>query len=121
MAPEVVNPGSSSPYAVFTKLDSSGNLVPVKPLRANSTDSSAGDQFGQSVSISEKKIVVGAPWTTTRKEPTRGAAYVFVPDNNGDWHQQQKLTASDGTDQDQFGQSVSIDGNMIVVGSPYFG
>src|SRR5205807_8735779 len=114
-------PGSSSPYAVFTKLDADGNLTPAKLFRPNTADSSAGDQFGQSVSIYSNAIVVGAPLDDNAKGTDAGAAYVFVPDNNGDWHEQQKLVASDGITQDQFGKSVSISGNTIVVGSPYFG
>jgi hypothetical protein len=117
-------PGSSSPYAVYTKLDANGNLTSANLLRANPADSSAGDQFGQSVAVFGDKVVVGAPLDDNAKGTDAGAAYVFVRDKNlllGDWHQQQKLTASDGIDKDQFGQSVAMQGNMIVVGSPYFG
>src|SRR5205085_707492 len=73
-------PGSSSPYAVFTSLDANGNLTPAKLFRPNSADSSAGDQFGQSVAISGNKIVVGAPLDDNAKGTDAGAAYVFVPD-----------------------------------------
>jgi hypothetical protein len=51
-----------------------------------------------------------------------GAVYVFKSSpTNGHWNQQQKLIPSDGIDQDQFGESVAIEGNTIIVGSPYNG
>src|SRR5947208_11953407 len=105
------SPGSSSPY-VFACPSSFQNC---KTLRPNSGDGSAGDGFGQSVAVSGNKIVVGAPLDDNAKGTDAGAAYVFVRDNNGNWTQQQKLIASDGITRDQFGQSVSIQGNTIVV------
>ena len=84
-------------------------------------DGAPGDMFGYSVAIDGDKAVVGAPLNDNAKGTDAGAAYVFVRGSNGTWTQQQKLIASDGIDQDHFGQSVAIDGNMIVVGSPYFG
>ena len=37
--------------------------------------------------------------------------------SNGVWSEQQKLTASDGAASDQFGISVSIDGDTAVIGA----
>jgi len=45
----------------------------------------------------------------------RGARYPVVVDP---WIQQGELTAADGAAQDQFGNSVAISGNTVVVGSP---
>ena len=45
-----------------------------------------------------------------------GSAYVYVR-SNGVWTEQQKLTASDGAVDDYFGYSVSIDGDMAVIGA----
>ncbi|MBR58128.1 MAG: hypothetical protein CMH54_08920, partial [Myxococcales bacterium] len=45
-----------------------------------------------------------------------GAAYVFVR-SGGVWTQQQKLIASDGSFADQFGESISISGDTLVVGA----
>jgi len=47
-----------------------------------------------------------------------GSAYVYVR-SNGVWSEQQKLTASDGAERDNFGFSVSISGNTAVIGAPY--
>jgi hypothetical protein len=51
-----------------------------------------------------------------------GAAYIFV-NTGSSWLQLQKLTASDGTTNNEFGQSVAIssDGSTILVGAPYNG
>ena len=45
-----------------------------------------------------------------------GSAYVYVR-SNGVWSKQQKLTASDGSENDRFGYSVSIDGDTAVIGA----
>ncbi len=77
-------------------------------------DSVADDNFGWSVAISGETIVVGA---FDLNEADQGSAYVFVR-GGSIWNQQQKLTASGGSITDQFGISVSIDGDTVVVGSP---
>ena len=50
-----------------------------------------------------------------------GSAYVFTRDTAGDltsgWTQVAKLTASDGAADDNFGSSVSIDGDTMVIGA----
>jgi hypothetical protein len=84
-------------------------------LQAN--DSAAGDLFGQGVALSGYTAVIGAP-ANDEKGPDAGAAYVFVRDANGQWSQQQKLTASDGQANDIFSyDAVAIYGNTIVVGA----
>lgn len=80
------------------------------------THPSGGDQFGFSVTISGDTAVVGAPSGIDGL----GAAYVFVKPARG-WGkmiQTATLTASDEMAYDEFGASVSIDGNTVVVGSP---
>ena len=76
-------------------------------------DSATDDHFGWSVAISGETAVVGA---YDLNEVDRGAAHVFIR-NGLTWIQQQKLTASDGTVTDQFGSSVSISGDTVVVGA----
>ena len=83
------------------------------------------DRFGRSVAIDGDTIVVGAHQPTyqdggeTIKQP--GAAYVFTkPDTgwaNSPGTETAKLTASDRTDGDQFGFSVAVDGDTIVIGA----
>ena len=82
-------------------------------LTAN--DGAAGDYFGMSVSIDGDYALIGAYWEDQRGT-NAGAAYVFVRSGTS-WSQQAKITASDGAAYDDFGWSVSIDGDYAVVGS----
>ena len=49
-----------------------------------------------------------------------GAVYVFNRNHGGanNWGEVQKLVAADGAGSDEFGQSASISGPIIVVGAP---
>jgi hypothetical protein len=78
-------------------------------------DGQAGDLFGTSLAISGDVIVVGAV-DAHDKGPQSGAAYVFRYNKAwGAWFQQQKLTASDGKAEEEFGRSVAISGGVILV------
>lgn len=77
------------------------------------SDAAVGDQFGCSVSVSGNTAVVGAQ----AKNYSRGAAYVFVR-SGAVWSQQQVLAASDGGAGGQFGASVSVSGDTLVIGAP---
>jgi hypothetical protein len=81
------------------------------------SDGAAGDKFGHSVAISEDTIVVGS-YNDDTAFSNGGSAYVFVR-NGTTWTQQQKLTPSDGTAGDEFGNAVGITGEAIVVGSHF--
>ena len=75
--------------------------------------------FGRSVSISGNLAIVGAN-NARRGEhlPPHGAAYIYhTTDDGASWSQSSKLTASDGEGGDFFGDSVSISGNLAIVGS----
>jgi len=74
------------------------------------------DNFGQAVGISGETVVVGAHNDDIGGISNQGSAYVFVR-AGAVWSQQQKLTASDGTEADRFGFSVGISGETIVVGA----
>ena len=74
-----------------------------------------GDFFGISVAVDEDTIVVGAQGD----ESDQGAAYVYTKPNTG-WvttSTAAKLTASDGAANDEFGESVAVSGNTVVVGA----
>src|ERR1035437_5798327 len=76
------------------------------------SDGASGDSFGNSVGVSGDTAVIGNGQTNYRP----GAAYVFVR-SGGVWSQQQELSASDGVAYDSFGQSVSVSGDMAVIGA----
>ncbi len=79
-------------------------------------DGAPSDLFGISVSISGNTAVVGSFFDDDNGSNS-GSAYVFTR-AAGVWTQQAKLLAADGTADDQFGNSVAIDGDTIVVASP---
>ena len=80
-------------------------------------DGIANGGFGYSVSISGNTAVIGAPWDND-KGFISGSAYVFTRSGTT-WIQEAKLLASDGEGGDQFGHSVSISGDTIVMGAPF--
>lgn len=84
-------------------------------------DGIPGDEFGVSVAISGKTVVVGARLDTeTEKGLSRsGSAYIFVRSDDGKaWIQHKKLTADPEHANALFGTSVAISGRTIVVGAP---
>ena len=85
--------------------------------RLTASDGAPGDSFGASVAIGGGTLVVGAPGADISGKPSQGAAYVFARSGTT-WTQQQKLTASDGAENDSFGASIAIIVNTVVVGAP---
>ena len=86
-------------------------------LTAN--DAAEGDQLGASVAIDGNTIVVGSAAHRVGSNSEQGAAYVFVMPPGG-WKsmtQTAELTAGDGAFDDQFGNSVAISGDTVVVGA----
>ena len=81
-------------------------------------DGAASDNFGQFVSVSEDFAIVGAPKHAHAGLKQSGAAYIFG--RNGEtWTQQAKLTENDPGTKNQFGVSVSISGDVAIVGVPF--
>ena len=80
--------------------------------KIQSSDKASGDNFGNSLAISGDTVVVGAYWEDT----DAGSAYIFTRSGTT-WSQQQKIQASDKAADDRFGQSVGIDGDVLVVGA----
>ena len=90
-------------------------------------DGSSGDYFGRSVAVDGDTIVVGAPYNdyddpddNANDVSNSGAAYVFTKPATGGWAtdtETAKLIASERAKNDQFGFSVAVDGNTLVVGA----
>lgn len=94
-------------------------------LKASNTD--PHDSFGTGVAISGNTVVVGASMESSKatgidgaqgdnSAPYSGAAYVFVR-NGKVWSQQAYLKASNTDAIDEFGWSVAIAGEVVVVGT----
>ena len=106
---------------MFTR-DTAGDLASgwTQVAKLTADDGAASDGFGISVSIDGDTVVVGAH-ADDDKGSQSGSAYVFTRDAAGDlasgWTQVAKLTADDGAADDEFGYSVSIDGDTVVIGA----
>ena len=76
------------------------------------SDGADSDSFGTSVSLSENRALVGAT-----SNGLGGAAYVFSFDGTT-WSEEAKLTALDTRQDDNFGTSVSLSGDLALIGAP---
>ena len=99
-------------------------------LKASNSDGGLfpSDQFGTSVAVSGDTVVVGAFGESSNATGVNGnqadnsatqsgAAYVFVKGGGGVWSQQAYLKASNTGGRDQFGRSVAVSGDTVVVGA----
>jgi hypothetical protein len=125
---------------VRLRFDDTGTRYPItidpiaQQAYLKASNARLGELFGASVAISGDTAVVGARFEdsdatgvngdqTNTNAPSSGAAYVFVRTGSG-WSQQAYLKASntDGVGiGDQFGCSVSVSGDTLVVGALFEG
>ena len=112
-----ITSGDAGAAYVFTEVDG----VWSEPVKLTASVPAPGDYFGYSVAVDGDVVVVGA--STGDRTDTggntitdSGAAYVFTK-VSGVWSQAAKLTASDGAANDEFGVSVAIEGDAVVVGA----
>jgi len=120
------NEGASSSGAVYVFTRSGTTWSQQAYLKASNAGSD--DSFGNSVSLSVDTLIVGTvaeegDATSTATNPNdgasnAGAAYVFTR-NGTTWLQQAYLKASNAEWVDEFGTSVSVDGDTMAVGA-YF-
>jgi len=107
-----VGSASGSAY-VFTR--AGGIWTQQQKLAAS--DAAATDQFGSAVSVSGDTAAVGAEFDDDAGTSS-GSAYVFVR-TGSIWTEQQKLTASDSAAGDQFGHSLGIADDAVVIGAVF--
>jgi hypothetical protein len=96
-----------------------GNMTQTAKL--TDSDKYFDNRFGHSVSISGGVVVVGAPFADKGGKLSAGAAYVFVEPGGGwmNMTQTATLTASDKHADDNFGHSVAVSDDVVVVGAQY--
>lgn len=107
---------SGSAY-VFVQAGSSWATT-TETAKLTASDAAAFDRFGVSVGVNADVVVVGA-YLDNNGSIESGSAYVFVRPES-DWvttTETAKLTASDAATTDEFGFSVGVSGNIIVVGA----
>jgi hypothetical protein len=100
----------------FTNLNLSAQGFDLEEL--TSSDGESVDNYGYAVSLSDDHMVVGAIFNDWNGSNS-GAVYVYEKDGLGNWVNEQKLGPSDGDGVGQYGHSVGISGDYLVVGSPY--
>jgi hypothetical protein len=83
----------------------------------SASDAAAADGFGYDVAIDGDVMVVGA-YHSSQHGTNSGSAYVFRR-QAGTWVQESKLEASDPRPGADFGWTVSVSGQRIMVGAPY--
>ena len=110
---DVVGNAEQGSVYVFVRIGT--NWTQQQKLTAS--DGLAGDNFGISVAVSGDTVVVGAHLDNVGANADQGSTYVFGRSGTV-WLQQQKLVASDGAPNDDFGISVAIFGDTVVVGAP---
>ncbi|MFK8013796.1 MAG: FG-GAP repeat protein [Marinicellaceae bacterium] len=77
------------------------------------------DSFGRSISLIGDRAVVGSNGDGATIGDNTGAVFVYDL-IDGVWTESEKLIADDGQDGDQFGASVSLDEDRILVGATGF-
>ncbi len=116
------NTMSGAGSAYIYQRDADGNWNEIQKLVAS--DRYLQDHFGSAVSISGNYAVVGAPdedhnATGGYYIKCAGSVYIFERDVYGNWQEVQKIVASDRSEWDYFGESISISGHTIIVGTPF--
>jgi hypothetical protein len=118
---------ASSAGAAYVFTRSGGTWTQQAYLKASNTG--AGDQFGSSVAISSDTVIVGALNEDSNatgvdgngadnSTSDAGAAYVFTR-SGGIWSQQAYLKASNTGASDNFGNSVAMSGDTVVIGASF--
>ncbi len=91
------------------------NDLTAQPTKLTAFDGVGDDLFGNAVSVTADKIVVGATYEGDGGWPGSGSVYVY--DANDLTAQPTKLTPFDGAGGDRFGESVFATVDKIVVGA----
>jgi len=107
-------------YVFYRNQGGTDNWGLVKRVVAD--DANNSDYFGHSVAVDGDTLVVGAIWDDDPME-AQGTAYVFYRNHGGadNWGQVAQITPSDAAAFDEFGYSVAIDGDIMVVGARWAG
>ena len=96
--------------------DQSGTWVERQKLWGS--DQQPGDEFAHAVAMDGETAVIGALQHIHDGAPGTGSVYVFRFDaDTSDWIEEQELLASTGTWGDGFGVSVSLSGDVAVIGA----
>ena len=107
--------GPTSGAAYIFEFDGVSWIQQAQLIPSNGT---AGDFFGGGVSISGDRVLVGAG-VQPGMAGGPGTAYIYEFDGVS-WNNETIVTPSNGNSYDYFGQEVSLQGDVAVVGSMHF-
>ena len=70
--------------------------------------------YGRALALTDTELIIGQPvnWYGP------GAVYVYRADAAGKWQERARLLASDSARKDDFGRSLALDGNTLIIGAP---
>jgi hypothetical protein len=105
--------GGTSAGAAYVFVDTGSAWIQEARLKANDAD--ASDFFGIAVAASGVRVLVGA-YLDEQSGVSAGSAYVFR-DNGASWVQETKLAPAILNDDDRFGGSVAMSGDVAVIGA----
>ena len=89
------------------------------PAKQKITPSSlaSGDRFGHSISVYGARMCAGSPWADTFGNVDRGMVYCFEYSGSA-WQEVASVVATSGADSDKFGQAISLDREVLLIGAP---
>ncbi len=88
----------------------------VKKAQLIPNDAAPSNNFGQTVSIYDNTIFIGAPYTNSKM----GGVYTYNKTANGSWNYVSKIVTNDGVANDLFGYSICIFGDKAIIGNPNY-
>lgn len=88
----------------------------LQKLTAN--DKGTADRFGEDVAVNDNYIAVSAVHDNDHGDNS-GSVYIFKRDQNSNWVQVNKIVPSDGAFGDNFGSSIEMDNNYLIVGADH--
>ncbi len=120
--------GASRDYVVSVTRTTIDGVAVATYMKASNAAVSPSQLFGRAIAVDGDTIAIGAPGEDggspgvngdqlIPSSPSAGAVYVFVRDGET-WTQQAYIKASNPETQDQFGWSVTLQGDVLVVGAP---
>jgi len=106
--------GSQGKVYLFTR---SGTAWSAQTM-LTADDGAASDRYGLALALDGDTLAIGSPSAEVGGNSDQGAVYLYAR-SGGDWSYQAKINAEDGAPFDEFGVSVSLDGNDIIAGAHY--
>jgi hypothetical protein len=101
---------------VFVRNPATGQWVEQKKL----VPRSGSEEWSLTVAISGNTVAIGTPFTDAGAGFQRGAVHIFERDQGGtdNWGEVATLSGADLGDLAQFGLSLALSGDLLVVGAP---